>query len=102
MVYDFIDLQEVFAGLSGEHDKKKVLSEKPFKEHAGNPQRRYCVDFIHWMKDKRRDVPVSRNSVSQQLQWLKTMQLVDYHVHCEKLPIHQSQRMSLLYFRRYR
>ena len=65
-------------------------------------QRQYCLEFIHWMKDERRDVPVTRNSVSKELQRLKTIQLVDYHLHCEKLPIHESQRMSLLSFRRYR
>ena len=102
MVYDVADLQEVFAGPSGQYDKKKVLSEKPFREHAGNLQRDYCLDFIHWLKDERRDVQVTRNSVSKELQRLKTMQLVDYHLHCEQLEIHESQRMSLCSFRRYR
>jgi 6-pyruvoyl-tetrahydropterin synthase len=102
MVYDVADLQGVFAGGDGQYDKKKVLSEKPFKEHAGNLQRQYCLEFIHWLKDERRDVAVTRNTVSKELQRLKTMQLVDYHLHCPKLDIHDSQRMFLFCFRRYR
>ena len=102
MVYDVADLQGVFAGPHSQYDKKKVLSEKPFKEHAGNLQRQYCLEFIHWLKDERRDVPVTRDTVSKELQRLKTMQLVEYHLHCEKLDIHDTQRMFLFSFRRYR
>ena len=78
-------------------EESRVLGPAPFKESAGDMQYWYCKEFMEWLTDPlTKKVTVS--IVNRKLKELRQLQGIYTHVYLLELPIHDSQRMSCIFF----